>query len=421
MNRAPVILAAFFAIVAALFGAPAFADPDSLVGLLGVTAAAATRPAFGWNRKRDQMQTFTNVGAGQTAYSIVPRYPRTIFGMLLQLGGTTFTKSLITRVELFIGDKSIWGPVTGDEIDAVDQYIQGPTGGAGRSAYHLPIDFTFRNVKETSGEYVGGLDLSTLPEGQIRLEVDISGSASAPTLAGWYTWGSPQGTGPLGPIMSKLTRRTYPQAPAGDFYPDVNLRGSILARAFWFHDVATAAVTAAQTEGVANTGDGTMGAVTVTARTPTGRRKLRIIEPASNAGRFAIFGPTGIVEGTGTVAVAYSANGLAFTLADGSTDFVAGDGFTIDVLPLNTDQNINLVEVKKNDEAWFYRSDRAARFEQERFKRQPLSQLFVADFLGDNHIDSVLDTLNAATLDFRLNLTSAAICKLVAQTLARPL
>ena len=36
------------------------------------------------------MQTFTNVGANQTAYSIIPRYNRTIFGMILQLGGTVF-------------------------------------------------------------------------------------------------------------------------------------------------------------------------------------------------------------------------------------------------------------------------------------------------------------------------------------------
>ena len=34
---------------------------------------------------------------------------------------------------------------------------------------------------------------------------------------------------------------------------------------------------------------------------------------------------------TGTVAVAFSAGGLAFTLADGSTDFVSGDGFNITV------------------------------------------------------------------------------------------
>jgi hypothetical protein len=158
----------------------------------------------------------------------------------------------------------------------------------------------------------------------------------------------------------------------------------------------------------------------VTARTKTGRRKLRIIEPAAAAGRFIVIGPDGVPEGTGTVAVAYSANGLAFTLADGATDFIAGDGFTIDVLPLNTDQNINEVEIKKNEDFIWKRSDRAARYEQKRYGRQPLSQLYVADFMLDNHIDGVLDTLNAVVLDHRINITAADTLTLIAQVLARP-
>ena len=201
--------------------------------------ANGKRLAFGWNRKREQMQTFTNVGASQTAYSIVPRYPRTLFGMVLQLGGTTFTKALISRIELFVGEKSIWGPVTGAQLDNVNQYIQGVAYGPGRSDFHLPIDFTIPNVKETAGEYIGGLDLATLPDGLLRLEVEI-GAATSPTLLGWYTWGAPQGAGALGPLMQKLTRRTYPSAPAGDFYPEVDMRGAVLLREFWFHDVARA-------------------------------------------------------------------------------------------------------------------------------------------------------------------------------------
>lgn len=422
MNRAALVLSVAIFAIALLAGAPAFADPSLLadplaLGAVGAPLANGQRAAFGWNRKRDAMQTFTNVGANQTAYSILPRYPRTIHGMVLQLGGTTFTKALISRVELFLGTTSIWGPVTGTQLDNIQQYL---FGNADRSPYHLSLDFTLPNVKETAGEYIGGLDLTSLPEGQLRLEVEI-GAATAPTLSGVFIWGAPQAPGPLGPIMQKLTRRTYPQAPAGDFYPDVDLRGSILCREFWFGDVATAGVAAAAgISNGANTGDGAMGAITVTARTPTGRRWLKIIEPAANAGTFQIVDPVTGQVSTGTVAVAHAALGLAFTLADGGTDFVAGDGFTIDVLPLNTDQNTNLLEIKKNDEQWWFRTDRMARFEAERYGRQPLSQLFVGDFLLDNHIDSVLDTLNAAVLSHRLNVTAASILTLVAQTLAKP-
>ena len=44
----------------------------------------------------------------------------------------------------------------------------------------------------------------------------------------------------------------------------------------------------------------------------------------------AVIGPVG------TVAVAYSFGGLAFTLADGSQDFIVGEGFDITVTGGNT-------------------------------------------------------------------------------------
>lgn len=92
--------------------------------------------------------------------------------------------------------------------------------------------------------------------------------------------------------------------------------------------VAGSAVSAAYS---GNTGNGTMGTVTVSSGAKAGVYKLTIIEPASDAGTFEVEDPDGLVVGTGTVAVAFSAGGLAFTLADGATDFVAGDGFNITV------------------------------------------------------------------------------------------
>lgn len=82
-----------------------------------------------------------------------------------------------------------------------------------------------------------------------------------------------------------------------------------------------------------NTGDGTMGAVTVTSNKnlQLGVYTLRIIKAAANAGDFVVVDPAGDVVGQGTVAVAFSQAGLAFTLADGATDFAVGDSFTITV------------------------------------------------------------------------------------------
>lgn len=78
-----------------------------------------------------------------------------------------------------------------------------------------------------------------------------------------------------------------------------------------------------------NTGNGTLGAITVTAAAQVGTYKLVIVDPGTNVGNFTVEGPDGKFVGQGDVAAAFSAGGLAFTLADGSTDFAAGDGFDI--------------------------------------------------------------------------------------------
>lgn len=80
-----------------------------------------------------------------------------------------------------------------------------------------------------------------------------------------------------------------------------------------------------------NTGNGTMGAITVSAGAKAGVYTLVIIEPGTNVGTFEVEGPDGILIGTGNVAAAFSKGGLAFTLADGATDFVSGDSFKITV------------------------------------------------------------------------------------------
>jgi hypothetical protein len=80
-----------------------------------------------------------------------------------------------------------------------------------------------------------------------------------------------------------------------------------------------------------NTGNGTMGAITLGAGAKEGVYKLVIVEPASNAGAFVLEDPSGAVVGHGNVASAFAGGGLSFTLADGATDFVAGDSFAITV------------------------------------------------------------------------------------------
>lgn len=89
--------------------------------------------------------------------------------------------------------------------------------------------------------------------------------------------------------------------------------------------------TASASAGAGNTGDGVMGAITVSGSAQFGDYTLTIIETEAAAGSFTVEAPDGTALATGDVGVAYSDGGLAFTLADGATDFVAGDTFAITV------------------------------------------------------------------------------------------
>jgi Bacteriophage lambda head decoration protein D len=90
--------------------------------------------------------------------------------------------------------------------------------------------------------------------------------------------------------------------------------------------------TASAVADAGNTGDGAMGAITVSAGAKPGKYRLVVVEPGTDVGTFEVFDPDGVLIGSGVVASAFSLGGLAFTLADGAADFVAGDAFTITVL-----------------------------------------------------------------------------------------
>jgi hypothetical protein len=82
-----------------------------------------------------------------------------------------------------------------------------------------------------------------------------------------------------------------------------------------------------------NTGNGTITAApTVGQAAKPGVYQLVCIEPATNAGKFTVEDPDGILIGVATVEVQFTTH-LTFTIADGSTDFASGDAFTITVAP----------------------------------------------------------------------------------------
>lgn len=83
--------------------------------------------------------------------------------------------------------------------------------------------------------------------------------------------------------------------------------------------------------GAGNTGNGTIGTVTAAAGIKPGVYTVVMIEPITNLGTYVLEDPIGITVGRGFVGTAFSGGHLAFTIADGATDFVAGDRFLITV------------------------------------------------------------------------------------------
>lgn len=90
------------------------------------------------------------------------------------------------------------------------------------------------------------------------------------------------------------------------------------------------AVTSAAVAGNVGNGVFTLATPAVAAGIRPGVYQVICVEPAADAGTFEVFDPDGISIGTATVGVAFTGD-VKFTIADGATNFSAGDAFKITV------------------------------------------------------------------------------------------
>lgn len=174
---------------------------------------------------------FTNVVASGIAICDLQNlFGYTLERVILNLGGTTFTKSMITLAQLKANGKVIWES-TGSATDSRQQYR-----GIAASANFLTIDFLELKARTKMGLMGGGLD-TTLGIKNLRLEVTIAG-ATAPTLAGTAEVSIPQTTpeyAQLRPLIARVHRTTVSIGGAGTFllpvpHFDPNAGGSIYKR-----------------------------------------------------------------------------------------------------------------------------------------------------------------------------------------------
>lgn len=109
----------------------------------------------------------------------------TIERIVLALGGTTFTKSMITGIQLKANGKIIWD-TTGPRTDSRMQY-RGITAAAG----FLTLDFSEIRAKTENGQSLGAIDTTVGPLSNLKLEIQITG-ATAPTLVAYAEVSPPQ-------------------------------------------------------------------------------------------------------------------------------------------------------------------------------------------------------------------------------------
>lgn len=121
---------------------------------------------------------FNNVvAAGMATVDLRNLLGNTLERLTLKLGGTAFTKAMITGVRLKANGKTIWDD-TGTRNDARMQYR-----GIAAAAAYMTIDFSEIKSKTIIGQMLGAIDTS-FGISSLVMELDIAG-ATAPTLSGF--------------------------------------------------------------------------------------------------------------------------------------------------------------------------------------------------------------------------------------------
>jgi hypothetical protein len=146
--------------------------------------------------------------------------------IIMVLGGTTFTKDMITDIKCKLNGK-VFYQTTGTRLDLINKYK-----GLANDATHLTIDFTELFARDEVGQSIGAI--GTLQGvASFTIEVTISG-ATAPTLDSYSQLSGPKNLG----VVNKMLN--YPTSSSvGGKVPivlpfGVN-GGSILKRVYFFH------------------------------------------------------------------------------------------------------------------------------------------------------------------------------------------
>lgn len=121
--------------------------------------------------------------AGKATWSTDELDGRSVHAITMVLGGTAFTKAMISAIQLKVGGKVLFDSITGPQLDQMNLWDTG----AQEDAAHLTWWFGEPGAANYYGKHVGDLDLSVIKgkgnsKAQLELNVTYAG-ATAPTLS----------------------------------------------------------------------------------------------------------------------------------------------------------------------------------------------------------------------------------------------
>lgn len=166
---------------------------------------------------------FNNVVADGVASISLPlgdTYER----IILVLGGTAFTKAMLTDIKVKLNGKVIW-QTTGSRLDAINKYK-----GIFDAAGLLTLDFTEIKARDEVGQSIGAIP--TAGQANFTLELTIAG-ATAPTLESYSMVSGPRKIG----VVKKLLHFPAPQSTGGKFPIQLpyGINGGALFQRVHFH------------------------------------------------------------------------------------------------------------------------------------------------------------------------------------------
>ena len=109
-----------------------------------------------------------------------------IHGIILEQGGTSFTKAHMTEIKISIGGKSVISGISGDQLQDINDYD-----GLSATSDYVAFWFGDPTARTVFGQHLTDLDLSYYDKASAVLEVTV-GAATAPTLQAYAVIGPPK-------------------------------------------------------------------------------------------------------------------------------------------------------------------------------------------------------------------------------------